>query len=159
MFLFSSFLVCAFRLTWRACGRSGRQTRLTSWWVVGTFFGVIFASIEIGLLIGVALSMFKILVLVTRPHLAILGEIPGAAVYRNIQQYKYAKTQEGILALRIDAPILSLRMPTSFGSACSPWRRSTRRKHGIELTVRSAPSLLPLFPCTLPAASLCTASL
>jgi high affinity sulfate transporter 1 len=71
----------------------------------GTFCGVIFSSVEIGLLVGVAISMFKILVLVTRPHLAVLGEIPGTLVFRNIRQYRYAKTVEGVLAIRVDAPI------------------------------------------------------
>lgn len=106
--------------------------------VVGTFFGVIFASVEIGLLIGVALSMFKILVLVTRPHLAILGEIPGAAVYRNIRQYKYAKTQEGILALRIDAPIFFTNA-NFIRERVLTMAEKYESQHGIELTVSTTP--------------------
>lgn len=74
--------------------------------VLGTFFGVIFDSIEIGILVGVCISMLKILVLVTRPSLTVLGNIPKASVYSSVKQYKFAEETPGILVLRVDAPIL-----------------------------------------------------
>ncbi|KAA8538037.1 hypothetical protein F0562_027383 [Nyssa sinensis] len=72
---------------------------------MGAFFGVIFASVEIGLLIAVSISFAKILLQVTRPRTAILGKIPRTTVYRNIQQYPDATKVPGILIVRVDSAI------------------------------------------------------
>ncbi|KAJ1404740.1 STAS domain [Sesbania bispinosa] len=72
---------------------------------MGAFFGVIFKSVEIGLLIAVAISFAKILLQVTRPRTAVLGELPGTAVYRNIQQYPKATQIPGMLIIRVDSAI------------------------------------------------------
>ncbi|CAI7790811.1 unnamed protein product [Closterium sp. NIES-53] len=72
---------------------------------LGTFLGILFDSVETGLLVGVCLSMLKILVQITRPHLATLGLVPGTGVYRNIQQYLQAEVTEGVFVLRVDGPL------------------------------------------------------
>jgi high affinity sulfate transporter 1 len=72
---------------------------------LGAFFGVLFISVEIGLLIAVCISFVKILYNVTRPHTARLGNIPGSNVYRNVEQYPDATIAPGIIAIRIDAAI------------------------------------------------------
>lgn len=72
---------------------------------MGAFFGVIFASVEIGLLIAVSISFAKILLQVTRPRTAILGKIPSTTVYRNIQQYPEATKVPGVMIVRVDSAI------------------------------------------------------
>ncbi|XP_052194786.1 sulfate transporter 1.2-like [Diospyros lotus] len=72
---------------------------------MGAFLGVIFASVEIGLLISVAISFAKVLLQVTRPRTAILGKLPRTRVYRNIQQYPEATKVPGILVVRVDSAI------------------------------------------------------
>ncbi|KAG7592594.1 SLC26A/SulP transporter domain [Arabidopsis thaliana x Arabidopsis arenosa] len=72
---------------------------------MGAFFGVIFVSVEIGLLIAVGISFAKILLQVTRPRTAILGKIPGTSVYRNINQYPEATRIPGVLTIRVDSAI------------------------------------------------------
>lgn len=72
---------------------------------MGAFFGVIFVSVEIGLLIAVSISFAKILLQVTRPRTAILGKLPGTSVYRNILQYPEATKIPGILIVRVDSAI------------------------------------------------------
>ncbi|RDX72828.1 Sulfate transporter 1.3, partial [Mucuna pruriens] len=72
---------------------------------MGAFFGVVFASVEIGLLIAVSISFAKILLQVTRPRTAILGKIPRTTVYRNIQQYPEATRVPGVLIIRVDSAI------------------------------------------------------
>ncbi|KAM7516792.1 hypothetical protein LguiA_006375 [Lonicera macranthoides] len=72
---------------------------------MGAFFGVVFASVEKGLLIAVSISFSKILLQVTRPRTAILGRIPRTSVYRNIQQYPDASRAPGILIVRVDSAI------------------------------------------------------
>ncbi|KAL0695141.1 hypothetical protein Bca4012_062321 [Brassica carinata] len=72
---------------------------------MGAFFGVIFASVEIGLLIAVGISFAKILLQVTRPRTAILGKIPRTSVYRNIHQYPEATRVPGAMIIRVDSAI------------------------------------------------------
>ncbi|XP_076925903.1 sulfate transporter 1.2-like [Bidens hawaiensis] len=72
---------------------------------MGAFFGVVFASVEIGLLIAVSISFAKILLQVTRPRTAILGRVPMTSVYRNIQQYPEATKVPGVLIVRVDSAI------------------------------------------------------
>ncbi|CAN0890238.1 High affinity sulfate transporter 2 [Linum grandiflorum] len=72
---------------------------------MGAFFGVVFISVEIGLLIAVTISFAKILLQVTRPRTAILGKLPRTAVYRNIQQYPEATKVPGVLMVRVDSAI------------------------------------------------------
>ncbi|EXC06697.1 Sulfate transporter 1.3 [Morus notabilis] len=72
---------------------------------MGAFFGVVFSSVEMGLLIAVSISFAKILLQVTRPRTALLGKIPRTAVYRNIQQYPDASKVPGVLIVRVDSAI------------------------------------------------------
>ncbi|XP_019175968.1 PREDICTED: sulfate transporter 1.3-like [Ipomoea nil] len=72
---------------------------------MGAFLGVLFHSVEIGLLIAVVISFAKILLQVTRPRIAVLGKIPRTNVYRNIQQYPEATKIPGILIVRVDSAI------------------------------------------------------
>ncbi|XP_011015568.1 PREDICTED: sulfate transporter 1.2-like [Populus euphratica] len=72
---------------------------------MGAFFGVVFASVEIGLLIAVSISFAKILLQVTRPRTAILGNLPRTTVYRNILQYPEAAKVPGVLIVRVDSAI------------------------------------------------------
>ncbi|KAK8624759.1 hypothetical protein V6N13_089646 [Hibiscus sabdariffa] len=72
---------------------------------MGAFFGVVFSSVEIGLLIAVSISFAKILLQVTRPRTAILGKLPRTTVYRNILQYPDAAKVPGILIVRVDSAI------------------------------------------------------
>jgi high affinity sulfate transporter 1 len=73
--------------------------------LLGAFFGVVFKSVEIGILIAVAISVAKLIFQVTRPHTAILGRIPGTTIYRSTKQYPEASSPNGILIWRIDAPM------------------------------------------------------
>ncbi|KAJ0732928.1 putative SLC26A/SulP transporter, STAS domain, sulfate anion transporter, STAS domain superfamily [Helianthus annuus] len=72
---------------------------------LGAFLGVVFKSVETGLLIAVAISFAKILLQVTRPRTAILGKIPMTSVYRNIGQYPEANKIPGVLIVRVDSAI------------------------------------------------------
>ncbi|KAK1580887.1 hypothetical protein Q3G72_001030 [Acer saccharum] len=72
---------------------------------MGAFFGVVFASVEMGLLIAVSISFAKILLQVTRPRTAILGKLPRTSVYRNILQYPDATKVAGIVIVRVDSAI------------------------------------------------------
>ncbi|KAL8262078.1 hypothetical protein R6Q59_026127 [Mikania micrantha] len=72
---------------------------------MSAYFGVVFGSVEIGLVIAVALSLLRVLMFVSRPRTSALGQIPNSTIYRSIDQYQNAITIPGILILQIDAPI------------------------------------------------------
>lgn len=73
-------------------------------WVI-TAITTLFLGIEIGVLIGVGVSLAFVIHESANPHMAVLGRLPGTTVYRNIQQYPEAYTYNGIVIVRIDAPI------------------------------------------------------
>ncbi|GLJ34405.1 hypothetical protein SUGI_0691690 [Cryptomeria japonica] len=72
---------------------------------MGAFVGVIFISVQMGLVIAVGISVLKILLHVTRPHTSLLGNIPGTNYFRNVEQYTEATRIPAFLIIRIDAPI------------------------------------------------------
>ncbi|KAK9019445.1 hypothetical protein V6N11_053969 [Hibiscus sabdariffa] len=65
----------------------------------------LFLGIEIGVLIGVGVSLAFVIHESANPHIAVLGRLPGTTVYRNVEQYPEAYTYNGIVIVRIDAPI------------------------------------------------------
>ncbi|XAR63637.1 hypothetical protein NMG60_11023653 [Bertholletia excelsa] len=69
------------------------------------FLGVLFVSVQEGLAIAVGISLFRVLLQITRPKTVMLGNIPGTDIYRNLHQYKEAVRVPGFLILSIEAPI------------------------------------------------------
>ncbi|KAI3720115.1 hypothetical protein L6452_21025 [Arctium lappa] len=69
------------------------------------FFGVIFISVQEGLALAVGISIFKMVLQMTRPKTVVLGNIPGTDIFRNRHQYKEAVSIPGFLILSIEAPI------------------------------------------------------
>ncbi|OIW07298.1 hypothetical protein TanjilG_11932 [Lupinus angustifolius] len=64
------------------------------------------AAIVISAVIGlVGVSLAFVIHESANPHIAILGRLPGTTVYRNVKQYPEAYTYNGIVIVRIDAPI------------------------------------------------------
>ncbi|KAL0380435.1 UNVERIFIED_CONTAM: putative sulfate transporter 3.4 [Sesamum angustifolium] len=70
-----------------------------------SFFGVLFISVALGLAIAVGISVFKILLNVTRPNTVWLGNIPGTQIYQNRNRYTQAVRVPSFLILGIEAPI------------------------------------------------------
>jgi SulP family sulfate permease len=62
------------------------------------------AGIEAGIIAGVALSIFLHLFRTSRPHVAVVGQIPGTTHFRNIKRHTVVTDPE-ILSLRIDASL------------------------------------------------------
>ncbi|XP_043692626.1 sulfate transporter 3.1-like [Telopea speciosissima] len=72
---------------------------------MSAYIGVVFGSVEIGLIIAVAISMLRVLLFIARPRTLVLGNIPNSMIYRNINQYPVANSVPGVFILQIDAPI------------------------------------------------------
>jgi SulP family sulfate permease len=70
-------------------------------WLV-TCIGVLALGVEAGVIVGVVLSMGTLIWRASRPHIAVLGRIPGTEHFRNVDRYA-ATRSEAVLILRIDA--------------------------------------------------------
>lgn len=73
---------------------------------IGAFFGVLFASIEIGLLVAVAISFAKIIVNSIQPGTETLGRLPGTDMFCDVNQYPMAVNTPGVLVFRIKSALL-----------------------------------------------------
>jgi sulfate transporter 4 len=69
------------------------------------FLGTLFLGVELGLGIAVAISLLLVIFESAYPHTSVLGRLPGTHQYRNIKQYPRAERYDGIVMVRIDAPI------------------------------------------------------
>ncbi|XP_057664132.1 sulfate transporter-like isoform X1 [Diorhabda carinulata] len=63
---------------------------------LSTFIAVVFVSMEVALMVGLALSLFCILLLNFKPYSCILGSIPHTDVYLDTERYKGAVDIRGI---------------------------------------------------------------
>lgn len=72
---------------------------------ISAYIGVVFGSVEIGLVVAVALSVLRVLLFVARPKTTVLGNVPNSICYRSVDQYPAAQTVPGMLILEIGAPI------------------------------------------------------
>ena len=73
-------------------------------WMVA-FIGTLFLGVEEGLGISVGISLLLVIFESAYPHTATLGRLPGTHQYRNVKQYPEAEWYDGILLVRVDAPI------------------------------------------------------
>ncbi|KAK7353104.1 hypothetical protein VNO80_18543 [Phaseolus coccineus] len=70
---------------------------------IGAFFGVLFVSVEIGLLVAVSISFAKILIQSIRPGIEVLGRVPRTEAFCDVSQYPMATSTPGILVIRISS--------------------------------------------------------
>jgi sulfate permease, SulP family len=66
-----------------------------------TILGTLFLGVEIGVVLGVALSLLLHLHRTSRPHMAVVGNVPGTEHFRNIERHQVTTTPE-ILSVRVD---------------------------------------------------------
>ncbi|WZZ11850.1 sulfate transporter 3.2 [Brassica rapa] len=72
---------------------------------LSAFLGVVFGTIEIGLILSVGISVLRLLLFVGRPKIYLMGKIQNTEIFRNIEQYPQATTLSGLIILHIDGPI------------------------------------------------------
>ncbi|WJX33765.1 Sulfate transporter 2.1 [Trifolium repens] len=73
---------------------------------IGAFFGVLFASVEIGLLVAVAISFTKIILISIRPSTETLGKLPGTDLFCDVDQYPMAIQIPGVMIIRMKSALL-----------------------------------------------------
>ncbi|CAD6337782.1 unnamed protein product [Miscanthus lutarioriparius] len=72
---------------------------------VSAFLGVLLVSVQMGLAIAVGISLFKILLQVTRPNLVVEGLVPGTQSYRSVAQYREAVRVPAFLVVGVESAI------------------------------------------------------
>lgn len=83
-----------FLRTWRYSKTDGAAMAVTA--------GVVLAiGVEPGIVSGVALSLMLFLWRTSRPHMAIVGQVPGTEHFRNILRHKVAESAS-VLSIRVD---------------------------------------------------------
>lgn len=75
------------------------------WMLIVTFVTTLALGIEQGIGVGVALSVAVIIYQTTRPHIAVLGRIPGTTFYRNVERFPQLELCEDVLIVRFDAQL------------------------------------------------------
>ncbi len=69
--------------------------------MIATILATLAEGVEAGLIAGVALAIFLHLYSTSKPHVAVVGQIPGTATFRNVARHNVVTAPE-ILSLRVD---------------------------------------------------------
>ncbi|KAL5729344.1 putative sulfate transporter 3.5 [Ranunculus cassubicifolius] len=72
---------------------------------MSAFLGVVFLSMDIGVMISVALSIVRALLYISRPAVSIVKRMPNSTLYRDGQQYPSASGVPGIVVLKLGSPL------------------------------------------------------
>ncbi len=70
-----------------------------------TFFATLTLGIEQGIGVGVVLSLVMVIYRTTRPHVAVLGRVPGTHFFRNIERFENLEQRDDLLIIRFDAQL------------------------------------------------------
>jgi SulP family sulfate permease len=70
-----------------------------------TLLMTLFVGIKEGILFGIVLSLIMLIYKSTKPHIAVLGQVPGTHFYRNIKRFDDVIVQEKVLIVRFDAQL------------------------------------------------------
>ncbi|MBE0508613.1 MAG: sulfate permease [Marinospirillum sp.] len=99
-------MVAVFSLVdWKQLPYLWRYSRGDALAWLATAVGVLFLGIELGLMMGVLVSLASWLAKNSRPHVAVVGRLPGTEHYRNVQRYD-VELHPHILSLRIDESLM-----------------------------------------------------
>ncbi|WP_375739986.1 SulP family inorganic anion transporter [Pseudomonas boanensis] len=82
------------RHTWRYSHQDGAAQ-------AATMAGVLLIGVEAGILLGVGISLLLFLWRTSRPHMAVVGQLPGSEHFRNVARFEVVESPS-VLSLRVD---------------------------------------------------------
>ncbi|KAL4275639.1 hypothetical protein AHAS_Ahas20G0127300 [Arachis hypogaea] len=85
------------------------------------FFGVLFASVEMGLAIAVTISFAKLILVSIQPGITVLGRLPGTDGFGDIEQYPMGLSIPGLLILSPKSSFLSFANATLVRERIERW--------------------------------------
>ena len=80
--------------TWRYSPQDGAAQ-------AATLLGVLLIGVEVGILLGVGLSLLLFLWRTSKPHMAVVGQVPGSEHFRNVERFAVVESPS-VLSLRVD---------------------------------------------------------
>lgn len=89
--------------------------------LIGAFFGVLFGSVEIGLLVAVVISFAKIILISIRPGIETLGRVPGTDTFADTDQYPMSVKTPGVLIFRVKSALLCFANASSLEERIVGW--------------------------------------
>lgn len=88
-------------LDFRALPRTFAYSRADGAAMAATMAVTLLIGVEQGLLAGVGLSLFLYLFRTSRPHMAVVGQVPGTEHFRNVERYAVV-TDPAVFSIRVD---------------------------------------------------------
>lgn len=85
----------------RAIAHTWHYSKADAFAMIATIAVTLVKGVETGLIVGTGLSIFVHLYRTSRPHVAIVGQVPGTQAFRNEKRHKVI-TDPDILSMRID---------------------------------------------------------
>jgi sulfate permease, SulP family len=85
----------------KALRRTWRYSKTDFLAMATTIGGVLLVGVEAGIVAGVALSLVQVLWRASRPHVAIVGQVPGTEHFRNVRRHDVIQSPR-VLSLRVD---------------------------------------------------------
>ena len=82
-----------------------KSNRLDFWMLIATFLATLILGVEMGIGLGVILSLAMVLFKTTNPHTAQLAQVPNSHFYRNVKRFDNLEEKEEILIYRFDAQL------------------------------------------------------
>jgi sulfate permease, SulP family len=104
----AALIIHAVSHLWKAAEfRRYRRERPLEFWVgIGTGVGVITIDVLPGLVIGVVAMILLVVYHASRPHVSVLGHVPGVSdAYGDIGRHPDYRQVPGLLVLRLEAPL------------------------------------------------------
>jgi SulP family sulfate permease len=83
-----------------------QRNRPSAWMAVVTSVGVVAIGVLPGILVGIVLSLLKVLSQVARPQDALLGRVPGTRALHDIGDDELAQTIPGLIVYRFYGPLV-----------------------------------------------------
>jgi sulfate permease, SulP family len=84
--------------------RAWAYDRADAFAFLGTALGVLVLGLQLGIVVGIGLSLATLLYRASSPHIAVVGRIVGTEHFRNVERHG-VETLPGVLFIRIDESI------------------------------------------------------
>ncbi len=85
----------------RGLARTWRYSRQDGAAQAATLAAVLLLGVETGIVLGVGLSLLLFLWRTSRPHIAVVGQVPGSEHFRNVERFQVIESPS-VLSLRVD---------------------------------------------------------
>uniref|UniRef100_A0A0E0KA05 STAS domain-containing protein n=1 Tax=Oryza punctata TaxID=4537 RepID=A0A0E0KA05_ORYPU len=93
---------------------------------MGSFLGVLFGSVEIGLSVALVVSFAKIIIQSIRAQVEILGRLQGTEIFCNVKQYPLVHETPTVLTVRIETSFLCFVNASSVKEKIMGWVTNER---------------------------------